>query len=237
MYATEPLTDLEANAKATGATFTSAHFLPHGKEIEAILAELKKRSIERTVQEAMHEDPTKMSRMGTKTVCAAAIKDEHSLITMCANITVFLQSLTSFDTDSVDPDKVPFLHYAARKVGLALSSKEYRHYLDKSHCHGKLHYYVFNVIDRTLTTYFKVLECKSSIAAASNEGANPAGLNANHATMANSCLDHGLQTVMNVCAEAETLKDTAIYSASVYASFNTPVQTGANKRQLEYTTD
>ena len=42
MFSTEPITDLEAELKEVGPAFTIAHFLPHGKEIDALLVELKR---------------------------------------------------------------------------------------------------------------------------------------------------------------------------------------------------
>ena len=234
MFSAEPITDLEAESKEVGSAFTTAHFLPHGKEIDALLMELKRDAARRAVQVAMEEDPTKMDKMKHKGITTPTIKDEHALISMSGNITAFVLALTTFDAASCEEGKVPFLHYVARKVGLAISSKEYRKYLDKSHSHAKLNYYVFNIIDRTFTTFFKVLEDEDSLQAASPDVTSKQP-NAAHAIMANTCLVEGLKYIANVCANAEVPKDCAPYLAylkSYKTSYTTPRASGSAKRLM-----
>ena len=230
-YATDPITDLEAVASGKVSSFTTGHYLPHGKDIDELLGRLKKDSILRSVQEAMNEDPTKMKKQYTEGVCTATIKDQQSLVSMTANVTVFMLVLTAFDAESTEPGKVPFMHLAARKIGLALSSKEYRNFLDRTPCHSKLHYYVFNLADRVFTTYLKVLEDEDSIAAATYSRDGYQGtLNSTHARMANTTLEEGLKTIAKVCAEAEPITGTPIHDAYSKSAFCTPPP--VRKRQI-----
>ena len=81
-----PIACLETNAKTTCSSFTTTHFLPHGKGIEAQLADLKTTASLCVVQEETKGDPTKMNKMGTKTICVVAICNEHALIKLWGNV-------------------------------------------------------------------------------------------------------------------------------------------------------
>ena len=225
MHSTTPITDLEATAKATASCFHTANFLPHGLEVAYLVSDLRRQSSMRAVQTAMGEDPSRMSKINTKGVCTSTIADHHAIISMCGNVTTFLLTLCKFDATSIDAKDVPFLHYVARRVGLLAASIDMRKYLDRTPCHAMLNYYIFNVVDRTFTTYFRLLEDEQSINAArpDNGAAQLSLINLSHVTMASNCLESGLTTIANICAEAETVKETSIYTNSVYHIAATPI--------------
>lgn len=171
----------------------------------------------------MEVDPSHVDRMSEKGICASTICDRHTIISMCANITTLLLTFTDFDSTSITQDDVPFLHYVAHRIALFSASKEMRDYMDRTPCHTKLNYYVFNVVDRTLTTFFEVLNDEQSINAAriENGGALAGQVNKTQVIMAATCLELGIKTLTSVCAGAEVLKDVEVYENSVFHAFAT----------------
>merc|ERR1712216_535468 len=94
------------------------------------------------------------------------LRDWHAVFGTCSNITVLLGTLVSFDVESLDQDKVPFLHYAARKLAIAISSRNYDTFQSSQSNPAKFNYYVFGVIDRFMNAIARTLQDESAIVAA-----------------------------------------------------------------------
>ena len=217
-FSNAPITDLQAAAKKTAAGCHTGYFLPHGPELLLKEESMKEETSMRENQILMGEDPSRTSRVNTKTICTTSIRDRHVLIECCANITVLLATLVTFDHTSVTDGDTPFIQCAARKIGLFLSCKEYRAYTNRSMCSAPMNYFVFNVLDRTLSMYYKILNDESAINAArpGNATSNSSRISTKTFAMATTCLDNGLDRLINICADAETLEEPLVFKTSPF---------------------
>lgn len=166
----------------------------------------------------MGEDPTKTNRVSTKPICTSIIKDWMAVFGGCANATVVMNTLVDFDTESIEDDKVPFLHYAARKIALFISSPDYLKHLQQCECKAKFNYFMFSILDRTLTTFSQVLKHEDSITAATPSQGNSTadGVNTSWFKSASIALENGLLTANQITIGAQTLDSVAIYTNSVF---------------------
>lgn len=166
MMSTKPITDLREAAKSSTTVVHTGYFLPHGPETNAAVESLKNESSKRELQQLLGEDSTRTAKVSTKGVCATEIKGKEVIVGGCSNITTFLKVLTTFDAELLDATAVPFLQFASRTIAIFTSSKEYRKYTKRSMCNAKSNYFVFNVLDRTCSIYFRILNDEGSITAA-----------------------------------------------------------------------
>ena len=130
-----------------------------------------------------------------------------------------LYPLTKFPVDSIDANDIPFMQLVCRKLGLALTSKEYRKFCNKHLCNAKLHYWVFGLFNRVIAAFVKVLSDEPSISAAHtiNGTSQLANINMSHFRMSNNVLTRGLELLESIVSEAETAEETVLYKASPFS--------------------
>lgn len=177
----------------------------------------------------MGEDPTKTNRVNTKPICTSIIKDWLAVFGGCANATVVMRTLVEFNTASIEDDKVPFLHYAARKIALFISSPQYLKHLQQCDCKAKFNYFMFSILDRTLTTFSQVLKHEDSITAAAASSGNSKASEVNTAWFksASLALENGLLMASQVTIGAHTLDAVAVYTNSVFGETKAKVPAAA----------
>ena len=218
IVSTDPIQDLRQVAKSTAVNFHTGHFLPQGAAEATLTLTLKNAAAIRQVQTALEEDPTRTNRINTQGVCTSVIKDWLTVYRGCANVTVLLLTLFTFDSTSDDYDTTPFLHVAARKIALFLSSPVCDHYRTKHSCNAQSNYCFFNILDRTICAFFGIFGCEESVTAAepSNGSAFTDNIVEAHFIRAYSCLDKGLKKMENICAGAGVLDTPEIYANSAF---------------------
>ena len=216
--AESPITDLVAAAKGQQASFNTAHLLPHGHEVTAAVDAVAQAANRRMVQSLLDEAPSKTNNVITKSICTSTIGSMGTCVGALANTTALLLTLVSFDPTSDEMENVPFLHYAARRIAVVVTSKEYIWYAKKHVCNANIHYYVFNLFNRVHATASKVLMDEGSIAAASpgNGDALKGVVNKSYLVLANASLNRGLEHIKNVCADAVIVEEVAIFTHSVF---------------------
>ena len=136
---------------------------------------------------------------------------------------------------SLDASKAPFLHLAARKIAILLTSKETIKFTRKNKCNANLYYYAFGLFDRTQAIVAKVLnnECLIRAANPPNGNSNATSVNAAHFRIAANTLDKDLTTMIKVIAEAETLVPNAMFTNSIFGpAAQAALATAAVKKRM-----
>ena len=221
-FSIEPMTSLETSSMSVGGGLATSVFLPHNNKTITCLKSLKKESESRNLQDLLNEEPTKMGRICTQVRLASTINSRHEVIEGCANITVLLRTLVDFDVVDNDPKNVPFLHYMARTLALMVSGREYRQFELRYTCGSKMNYIVWNLLDRTVTSFLKTLSNETGIASAipNLQDSQVANIPTSHLLAAFSTLDRGMDTVQNVITDAECMEVTSIWKNSKFARDN-----------------
>ena len=221
-FSSEPMTSLETASTSVGGGLAKSVFLPHNNETITCLKSLKKESESRNLQDLLNEEPTKMGRVCTQVRLASTINSRHEVIEGCANITVLLRTIVEFDVTDNDPKNVPFLHYMARTVALMVSGREYRQFELRYTCGSRMNYIVWNLLDRTMTSFLKTLTNETGIASALPDlhESQVANIPTSHLLAAYSTLDRGMDTVQNVITDAECMEVTSIWKNSKFARDN-----------------
>ena len=219
MMSPQPITNLSDTALGSQASFTSAHFLPHGHDSLGEMVEIQQAKAVREIQQILDEAQSKVARVSTKTIVTSIIRSMDVVVGGCANTTVLLSTLVDFDATSVEDTKVPFLHYAARRLAIMLTSKEYVAYGKKHACNAKLYYSAFALFNRVQVALFKVITDEASISAANqnNGSANVKSINTAPFKMAKAILDRGLTTLFAVLSESEVLEETVVFQNSIFS--------------------
>ena len=218
IISTTPITNLALVAMGVQGSVTSAHFLPHGHETVEQVTSIAAAASQRQIQTLLEETACKLNKVVSKSIVTSTINSVRVVVGACANTTVLAQTLVDFDATSLDASKVPFLHLAARKIAILLTSKETVEFTRKNKCNADLYYYAFGLFDRTHAIVAKVLNDEGSIRAANprNGNGNAANVTAAHFKMASNTLDKGLTTLIEVIAEAETLVPNAMFANSIF---------------------
>ena len=238
MLSTTPITDLDKVAKSNVTSFNMAHLIPQDKDTAALLNSIKRQMELRDLLQHFKEDATKMSAVNTTTICNSVLKDKYAVFGTCANTTCLLKTLVDFNPESIEQDKVPLLHYAARKLAIMISSMSYDKFQENmiitSGTHpAKLDYLAFNILDRILITLAKVLQDEQAIMAASpTNGSSKVGtINTTHYAAALGALNRGLDNLICVCADTDNLEAVAVFLNSPFNAdrkTTTPDKRGAN---------
>lgn len=223
MLSTTPITDLEKVAKSSVTSFCIAHLIPQDKDTAALLNTIKRQMELRDLQQHFKEDATKMSAVNTTTICTTILKDKYAVFGTCANTTCLLQTLVDFDPESIEQNKVPLLHYAARKLAIMISSISYDKFQQNmvitSGTHpAKLDYLAFNILDRILITLAKVLQDEQAIMAASptNGSSKVSTISTTHYAAALGALNRGLDNLICVCADTDNLEAVSVFLNSPF---------------------
>ena len=233
--ATSPIMDLKSSANGAQASLNTAHFLPHGFESADAAADVAAKASLYNMQKLLGEDPTKMNRVTTKTVVTSVIRSERQIVTACANTSVLTHTLVDHDVVELVASKAPFIHMMARKIAMALTSRECMEYITKYQCNAKLHYYAFGLLNRTQCIFYKVLKDEGSIRAASprNGNAHSKSVNLSSFQMATTTLDKGIETLLEVFANAKELELNSMYTNSVFSEASqTAYAASLQKRKL-----
>ena len=219
MMSTQPITNLSDTALGSQASFTSAHFLPHGHDSLAEMMDIQQAKAVREIQQILDEAQSKVARVSTKTIVTSIIRSIDVVVGGCANTTVLLSTLVDFDATSVEDTKVPFLHGAVRRIAIMLTSKEYVAFAKKNACNAKLYYWAFALFHRVQAALFKVVTDEASISAANqnNGSANAKSINTSPFKMAKAILDRGLTTLFAVLSESEVLEETVVFQNSIFS--------------------
>ena len=219
IISTTPITNLVAAATGVQASFNSAHFLPHGHDTVEQMTDIAAAASQRQMQTLLDETACKMNKVVSKNIVTSTINSVRVVVGACANTTVLAQTLVDFDATALDESKAPFLHIAARKIAILLTSKETVEFTRKHECNADLHYYAFGLFDRTQAIVAKVLNDEGSIRAANprNGNGNAADVNAAHYRMAANTLEKGMATMIEVIAEAESLVPNSMYTHSIFS--------------------
>ena len=238
MLSTSPITDLDKVAKSNVTSFNMAHLIPQDKDTAALLNSIKRQMELRDLQQHFKEDTAKMSAVNTTTICSKILKDKYAVIGACANTTCLLHTLVDFNAESIEQNKVPLLHYAARKLAIMISSMSYDKFQENmvitSGTHpARLDYLAFNNLDRILITVAKVLQDEQAIMAASpTNGSSKVGtINTTHYAAALGALTRGLDNLIGVCADTDNLEAVAVFLNSPFNAdrkTTTPVKRAAN---------
>ena len=217
--ATIPIMDLQSAAAGAQSAFNTAHLLPHGFESADAAAAVAAAASLHSVQRLLGEDPTKMSRVNTKTVVTSIVRSERQIVTACANASVLTHTLVDHDVTSIDASKVPFSHLLARKIAITLTSRECMEFMTKYRCNAKLHYYAFGLLNRIQCIAYKVLKDEGSIRAAAPRNGNTNATLVNKASfqMATNTLDKGIESLIEVFANAKELEHNSMYTSSVFS--------------------
>jgi len=146
--ATVPIMSLQSAALETQLSFITAHFLSHGYESANTAAGVSAAASLHNLQRLLGEDPTKMSRVTTKTVVTSIICTTYQIVTTCANTSVLTHTLVNHDVVLMDASKTPFVHIASCKLAITLTSREGMEYMTKYRYNAKLHYYAFGILNR-----------------------------------------------------------------------------------------
>ena len=216
--ATIPITNLQTSASGAQANFSTALLLPHGYDCKHAAAEIASTTTERELQKLLGEDPTKMSRINTKVVVTSILRSERQIVTACANTSVLANTLVEFDVEDDDDANVPFLHATARKLGIVLTSRECLEYSARYNCNSKLHYFAFGLLNRVHCIFFKILRDENSVLASKprygNEKIDAISLNA--FKLATSCLDKGLEALVEAFSDTKAIEHNEMYTNSVF---------------------
>ena len=114
---------------------------------------------------------------------------------------------------------MPFLHSTARKLGIILTSRECLEYATRYNCNAKLHYFAFGLLNRVHCIFFKILRDKASVLASKprfgNTNASKISLTA--FKLATSCLDKGLELLVEAFSNTKAIEHNEIYTNSVFS--------------------
>ena len=217
--ATAPIVDLKLSASGPQSSFNTAHLLPHGFESAEMIKAVGAAASLHNLQKMVGEDPTKMNKVTTKTVVTSVIRSERQIVTACANATVLTHTLVDHDVVDLDPSKSPFLHLAARKLAVALTSTDCVEYMSRYACNACMHYYAFGLLNRTHCIFLKVLKDEGAIRAAMPRNSTPDTSAINVATfkMANNTLNKGIDTLIEVFSNAKELEKNTMYLSSIFS--------------------
>jgi hypothetical protein len=166
-YSEEPIQSLEKVAREGACgKITTAHFIPHTYEIKNLSSKMEEQSQTQNLQSAVGETQMHMKQANIKMLISTTIRDEHDIVTLCSNITVRCLAKVQFDPNSIDRDAVPWEHYMARSIGLAVTDANYIAFKEDRVCNAKLNYFVFGIIDRCIAMTRNLLTDESAIEAA-----------------------------------------------------------------------
>jgi len=181
------------------------------------------------------EDPTKMNKISTKTVVTSVIRCERQIVTACANATVLTNTLVEHDVVDLDPTKSPFLHLAARKLAVALSSTDCVEYMSRYACNACMHYYAFGLLNRTHCIFLKVLKDEGAIRVTMPRNGTPTAAAINVATfkMAHNTLNKGIDTLIEVFSNAKELEKNTMYLSSIFSEESQKAYAASLKRSPE----
>lgn len=214
-----PILDLGEIAKSNATSFHTGYLIPHGFQTRSQVQAIAALTAKREAQTLLDEATNKISAVNTKSVCTSHLQNEAAVIGSSANTTAVLQTIVSFDPTSLDPTKVPFLHYAARSIGLVLSSHEYVCYAEQRECNAAAIYNAFTLLDRVRATTSKIFHDEASISAAAALNGNTlaANVSANDHRLAWNSLEKGLDHFAAVVAGAEEIDESVAFRKSPYS--------------------
>lgn len=219
--ATDIIIDLAAVGEAKTTHFTVGHLLPHGHAALEQSKAMARAYAVRETQVEMGEASNKIGKANLNSVCTTAIFDgPRDVGGACSNTTTFTSVLTDCLVDSVDPAKVPFLQYASRVIAIFLTSNEYREFCEKKVDNSLAHYWVFNLFNRVVATFVKVLADEPSIRAAHTINGDTKVTNINHSyvKLAYTTLQKGLETLEAACAESGVLESVKVHISSPFSA-------------------
>lgn len=168
----------------------------------------------------MGESSTRTAAISLKGVCVDSIVSREDLLGMLSNEVVLLSTTAEYDTTSLDPQMVPFLHYAARSLGLLLTTQEADDYYNKRNCNAKMNYFVFNLYNRLRASVHLSLQDDDSVEAASPTGASIDKIVTSDFKTAADTLEQGIETISAIFKGAKTVDSTDIYENSPYSPKN-----------------
>jgi hypothetical protein len=235
----KPITDLSEAANTQGG-LCSALFLPDTKDI---LEQRDVMSEEHDAQENLaylELDAQKLGRANTRVLCTKNIYHRSTVEGGCANITAASLTLVDYDSEATEGHNIPFIHRAARRIALVMSSVAYRRHQERSSNSAKLNYYMFGVLDRAITHMARLLKNEPSIAAAAEESIDKIQLEC--VVLADKVIETGLAHMLNVISGAEEVENSLIYSNSDFnrkslAKHATTAAKRQREKNEEYNTD
>ena len=227
----KPIVDL-SEASNTQGGLCSALFLPDTRDI------LEQREVmgeEHDAQENLaylELDAQKLGRANTKVLCTKHIYHRSTVEGGCANITAVVLTLVDYNSEETEGNDIPFIHRAARRIALVMSSVAYRRHQERSNDAEKLNYYMFGVLDRAITHMARLLKNEPSIGSAAEESIDKIQLEC--VVLADKVIESGLSHMLNVISGAEEVENSLIYTNSDFnrkaLAKNAPTTT---KRQRE----
>ncbi len=110
--------------------------------------------------------------------------------------------------------------------------------MTKCQCNAKLHYYAFGLLNRIHCIAYKVLKDKGSICAATpcNGNADATLVNKASFQMATNILDKGIESLIEVFANAKEFEHNSMYTSLVFSKESQAAYAAAalHKRKLPY---
>ena len=230
----KPIVDL-SEASNTQGGLCSASFLPDTRDI------LEQREVmgeEHDAQENLaylEMDAQKLGRANTKVLCTKHIYHRSTVEGGCANITAAVLTLVDYDSVETEGHDIPFIHRAARRIALVMSSVAYRRHQERSNDSAKLNYYMFGVLDRAITHMARLLKSEPSIGSAAEESIDKIQLEC--VVLADKVIESGLAHMFNVISGAEEVENSSIYTNSDFnrksIAKNAPTATKRQREQNE----
>ena len=216
---TAVITDLMITSKTTANAFHTGYTLPHSFETIQEVEGISQANTLRQLQVMQGESSNKTRSVNIKMVCAPTIADEMAHQSACANMTTLLLTLCDFEPTSIDREKVPILHYAARTLALAMSCEDFKKYKNRRADTRKAQYYMFNLRNRIEASVAKSLEDERSITAAAPANANSkaADVVQTYVKAADRQLDEGLEHFQIAISGTKEIDDTSIYTKSPFS--------------------
>ena len=159
-------------------------------------------------------DTQKLAKANTKVLCTKNIYHRSTVEGGCANILSALLTVVDYDTETIEGNEVLFLHQAARRIALLMSSVSYRCYQERNTTPARSNYYMFAVLDRAVTHIAKMLRNKPSISAAAESSISNIQLEC--VVLADKVLETGLTHMLNVISGAEEAEISLIYTNSEF---------------------
>ena len=209
--AAKPIVDLSEASNTTGG-LCSALFLPDTKDI------LEQREVmgeEHDAQENLaylELDTQKLGRANTKVLCTKHIYHRSTVEGGCANVTAVALTIVDFHSEETAGNDIPFIHRAARRIALLMSSVAYRRHQERSNDATKMNYYMFGVLDRAISHMARLLKNEPSIGSAAEDSTDRIQLEC--VVLADKVIEVGLAHMLNVISGAEEVENSLIYTNS-----------------------
>ena len=139
---------------------------------------------------------SKLSKVNRRIHLTTENDIHYVLVTIFANITNYVWTIAEFDPTSIDYDLAPFLHVANHKIAIIVRSRQYHKFIEENEDVAmQPHYFVFNLANRDLTAFIRVLDKESFIKAASPNAPASATVNSDHLVFSKCTLETGLKTL------------------------------------------